>query len=165
MNTLIDVGIDNIVDYRKAISLFPTGVAVVSAEDGVGGVHGMTVSSFTSISLDPPTVMISLKAGRMHQLVNNSGVYGVSILQSYQSHYSAHFGGKPNPEVSPCFVTRDHIPTLEDSLGWFECRVIERIQIKDHTLFIAQISAFGHGMGAPLIYYASRFPDHKISTI
>jgi len=162
VSALIDAAIDNIVDYRKAIALFPTGVAVVTAEDGIGGIHGMTVSSFTSISLDPPTVMISLKAGRMHQLVNNSGVYGVSILKSNQSDYSAHFSGKLNPKISPNFVTRDHVPTLEDSLGWFECRVIERIQIKDHTLFIAQISAFGHGKGSPLIYYASRFPEHKI---
>lgn len=157
--------INNIVDYRKAFSLFPTGVAVVTSEDGNGGIHGMTVSSFNSISLDPPTVMISLKAGKMHQLVNASGVYGVSILHSHQSHYSAHFAGKPNPEISPNFVTRDTVPTLEDGLGWFECRVTERIQIQDHTLFIAQISAFGHGKGSPLIYYASRFPEHNISTI
>lgn len=165
MNTLADIGINNIVDYRKAISLFPTGVAVVSSEDGNGGIHGMTVSSFTSISLDPPTVMISLKAGKMHQLVNAGEVFGVSILHSHQLDYSAHFAGKPNPNLSPKFITRDTVPTLEDGLGWFECRVTERIQIKDHTLFIAQISAFGHGKGSPLIYYASRFPEHKISTI
>lgn len=143
--------------YRKAISRFPTGIAIVSCEQEEGGVHGMTISSFTSISLDPPTVMISLKAGRMHSLVNQQSRFGVSILREDQQHFSGHFGGNPDPGITASFVVQEQVPTLADSLAWFECAVTERIQVQDHTLFIAQVVACGYGDCSPLIYFASGY--------
>ncbi|MCB2651543.1 flavin reductase family protein, partial [Listeria monocytogenes] len=65
------------VEFRKAVSLFTTGVVVVSCDDEAGGVHGTTVNSFTSVSLSPPTVLISLKEGRMHKLISERGKYGI----------------------------------------------------------------------------------------
>ncbi|MFC3106469.1 styrene monooxygenase NADH-dependent flavin reductase subunit StyB [Undibacterium arcticum] len=145
------------VRYRKAISHFPTGIAIVASEDDEGGIHGMTVSSFTSISLEPPTVMVSLKAGKMHQLISRQGGYGVSILREDQQSYSVHFGGRPHTLLEPDFVVRERVPTVRDSLAWFECEIIERIQVQDHTLFIAQVVACGHHEGSPLIFFASRY--------
>lgn len=144
--------------FRKSVSLFATGIAVVSCDDDEGQVHGMTVNSFTSVSLDPPTVLVSLKPGRTHRAISRRGAYGVSILHEDQQGFSAHFSGKlqtPAPE----FVVRQRIPTLKDSLAWFECEVESRVQIHDHTLFVARVVACDAINGAPLMFFASK--HHK----
>lgn len=149
-------------DYRKAISRFPTGIAIVACAEEDGRFHGMTISSFTSISMDPPTVMISLKTGKMHRLVNHQGRFGISVLRQDQQHYSAHFGGKPDALLQPDFVMRERVPTMAESIAWFACEITERIQVQDHTLFIAQVASCGHVDGSPLLFFASRYHSPEI---
>lgn len=150
------------VRFRTAVSLFATGIAVVTVEgETVGSVHGMTINSFTSISLDPPTVMISLKPGRTHNLISEHGRYGVSILHDGQETYSAQFSGRPNPDLTPEFEVYAHVPVLRSSLAWFDCEVIERVKVHDHTLFIAKVVACQAAHGAPLVFFASQYHKQK----
>lgn len=144
--------------FRKSVSLFATGIAVVTCDDCEGQVHGMTVNSFTSISLDPPTVLVSLKPGRTHRAISRRGAYGVSILHHEQQGCSAHFSGKPQLPA-PEIVVRNRVPTLKDSLAWFECEVESCVQIHDHTLFVARVVACDAVNGSPLMFFASR--HHK----
>lgn len=144
------------VDFRRAVSLFATGIAVVSCDGLDGEICGMTVNSFTSISLDPPTVVVSLKAGKSHRAISRRGGYGVSVLSREQEPYSLHFSGRPQEAVSPEFVVREHIPTLKDSLAWFECVTVNCIQIHDHTLFVGRVTACGAADGFPLMFFASK---------
>jgi styrene monooxygenase reductase component len=141
--------------FRKSVSLFATGIAVVTCDDGEGLVHGMTINSFTSISLDPPTVLVSLKPGRTHRAISRRGAYGVSILHHEQQSFSAHFSGKPQLPA-PEFVVRNRVPTLKDSLAWFECEVESCVQIHDHTLFVARVVACDAVNGSPLMFFASK---------
>lgn len=143
--------------FRKSVSLFTTGVVIVSSEDGEGGVHGTTANSFTSISLSPPTVLVSLKEGRMHKLISERGKYGISILREDQQHFSSHFAGRPNELLKPIFHRHGSVPVLGDSLAWFECRVVDRVRVKDHTLFIAEVVRCGQDEGTPLVFYQSRY--------
>lgn len=149
--------------FRKSVSLFATGIVVLTCEDEDGRMHGATVNSFTSISLNPPTVLVSLKPGKAHRLISRSGRYGACILSEAQQNFSAHFAGKPQEELRPDFITRDRIPTLRNCLAWFECAVIERIQVHDHTLFVAEVTVCGNEDGTPLMFFGSRYhrPDIK----
>ena len=151
-------------DFRKAVSLFATGIVVLTCEDEDGRIHGVTVNSFTSVSLSPPTVLVSLKPGKAHRLISRSGRYGACVLNEAQQHFSTHFAGKPQDELQPDFVTRDRVPTLRNCLAWFECAVIERIQIHDHTLFVAEVTGCGTQVGTPLMFFGSRYhrPDIKL---
>lgn len=143
--------------FRKSVSLFSTGIVVISVEEDEGKVHGMTINSFTSISLDPPTVLISLKPGKTHRCISRGGRFGASILRDEQQPYSAHFSGRPQESLKPDFLTRDRLPTLRNCLAWFECAVIEKVQVHDHTLFVAEVTACGNEDGSPLMFYASRY--------
>jgi flavin reductase (DIM6/NTAB) family NADH-FMN oxidoreductase RutF len=147
----------NPVEFRKAVSLFTTGVVIVSSDDGDGGIHGTTVNSFTSVSLGPPTVLISLKEGRMHKLIRERGRYGISILSEGQQGFSSHFAGRPNDALKPSFDTSGTVPVLHESLAWFECHLVQRIQVRDHTLFVAEVVNCGRGDGAPLVFFGSQF--------
>lgn len=143
--------------FRKSVSLFTTGIVVLTCEDDDGKVHGMTVNSFTSVSLDPPTVLVSLKPGRAHRLISRNGRYGASILSEAQMHFSAHFSGKPQPSLQPDFVVHDRLPTLKNCLAWFECELVTQVQVHDHTLFVSEVTACGNEDGTPLMFFASRY--------
>jgi flavin reductase (DIM6/NTAB) family NADH-FMN oxidoreductase RutF len=143
--------------FRKSVSLFATGIVVLTCEDEDGRVHGATVNSFTSVSLQPPTVLVSLKPGKAHRLISRSGRYGACILNESQQGFSSHFAGKPQEALKPDFVTRDRLPTLRNCLAWFECAVTSRIQVHDHTLFIAEVTSCGSEEGTPLMFFGSQY--------
>lgn len=153
--------------FRRAVSLFATGIAVVTvpAPEG-GGVHGMTINSFTSISLDPPTIMISLKPGRTHAQVSREGRFGVSLLQGHQQFCSDHFSGRVQQDFVPDFHTPLRMPVLRSALAWFDCEVVSSIEVCDHTVFFARVHACGAGEGEPLIFYRSRYhaPPRLVGT-
>lgn len=144
-------------NFRTSVALFATGIAVVTMDDGQGGVHGVTVNSFTSISLDPPTVMISLKPGRAHELISSSGLYGVSVLTEAQQNCSRYFTGKRDDDWAPEFITGSDVPTLAGSLARFECKVTDTIEVHDHTLFLARVERCESDAGSPLMFFASSY--------
>ncbi|WP_084191367.1 styrene monooxygenase NADH-dependent flavin reductase subunit StyB [Algiphilus aromaticivorans] len=143
-------------NFRSAMSQFPTGVTVVSCEDGEG-VHGMTCNSFTSISLDPASILVSLKPGRTHHLVASRGRFGVSILNESHEPLAKDFCGARAGEAQSNFVTRRLVPTLRDALAWFECRLIRQVEVHDHTLFVARVEACGSIAGGPLVFFGGSF--------
>jgi len=149
-------GVDPL-QFRKTVSQFATGIAIITCEDEGGQAHGMTINSFTSISLDPPTVLISLKPGKAHRLITRSGRFGASLLNDAQQSHSAHFSGKPQESFVPDFIVRHRVPTLRQCLAWFECEIVERVQIHDHTLFLARVMQCDSLEGSPLMFYASRY--------
>lgn len=149
--------------FRQAVGLFATGVAVISCSDPDLDctdvdytVHGATVNSFTSVSLRPPTVMVSLMAGRAHDFITGNGYFGASVLTAKQRHCSDHFAGKRGPHA-PEFTVRDRVPTLVDCLAWFECEVTRRLEIHDHTVFVARVLSCGGDGGSPLLFYGSAY--------
>lgn len=143
--------------FRTAMGRLATGVSLVTVEDDELDVHGMTINSFTSISLAPPTVIISLKDGKMHRLVTRRGWFGISVLCEDSRDHSAHFSGRPLKGMEPDFRIRDRVPTLRNALAWFECEVTDRIAIHDHTLFVAVVTACGSADGKPLLFFSSAY--------
>lgn len=121
MDSLVDGRADETpldpLQFRKSVSLFTTGIVVLTCEDDDGKVHGMTVNSFTSVSLDPPTVLVSLKPGKAHRLIGRNSRYGACILNEEQQLYSTHFSGRPQASLQPEFVVRDRVPTLRNCLA------------------------------------------------
>ena len=144
---------------REAMRQWATGVTVVSSlHNGVR--HGMTVSSFTSISLEPPIVLISLSRDtRTHDLVQRSGIFGVTLLNQSQHEISDRFAGRTADDQDrfadlETFVLHTGAPFLYGGLSYLDCVVTASQDIGDHTLFIGQVIALQvEPDGAPLIYY------------
>ncbi|MEX1247039.1 MAG: flavin reductase family protein [Anaerolineales bacterium] len=146
---------------RQALRLWTTGVTIVAARHQ-GVTHGMTVNSFTSLSLDPPLVSVSLeKITRTHQLVKSAGVFAVTILPQAQRALSDRFAGRDN-EQSNRFAQVDTLsletgsPILVHGLAYFDCRVAASHDAGTHTLFIGQVLACGtlvEGQPQPLVYF------------
>lgn len=144
---------------RHAMRAWTTGVTVVTATHD-GQQYGMTVNSFTSISLDPPLVSLALKKlTHTHELVEKSGEFAVTILAADQKELSDRFAGK-HPEIKDRFagVSTETLvlnaPLLKGGMAYFNCRVVNSIPLGENTLFVAEvIAAQGDGTGEPLVYH------------
>ncbi len=144
---------------RHAMRAWTTGVTVVTATHA-GQQYGMTVNSFTSISLEPPLVSLALKKlTHTHGLVEQSGEFAVTILASDQKELSDRFAGK-HPEIKDRFegVPTETLtlaaPLIKGGTAYFNCRVVNSIPLGENTLFVAEVvAAQGEGAGEPLVYH------------
>lgn len=144
---------------RSAMRQWATGVAIVTATyNGIS--HGMTVSSFTSVSLTPPQVLISLAQDtRTHALVRESKFFGVTLLAQGQQDISDRFAGRMPDDQNrlaglETFTLETGVPLLTGGLAHFDCRVIATFTSGTHTIFIgAVLAAQGQPDADPLLYY------------
>jgi flavin reductase (DIM6/NTAB) family NADH-FMN oxidoreductase RutF len=144
------------VDFRQTLGRFASGVTVVTFRDGAE-VRGITVSAFSSLSLDPPLVGISVDMkARVHDLALRSERFGVSILSEEQRHLSDAFAGRFPLEGDP-FETLAGEAVLQGALARLACRVVQRVPVGDHTYVVGQIEALDYGEGAPLVYFRSAY--------
>jgi len=144
---------------RHAMRAWTTGVAIVTSIYE-GQQYGMTVNSFTSISLEPPLISVTLKQlTHTHDLVVKSGMFSVTILTAAQKELSDRFAGK-TPSILDRFagVQTETIsldaPVFKDGMAYFDCRVVNSMPVGENTLFIADVlDARGEGKGEPLVYH------------
>ncbi|MGJ4931941.1 flavin reductase family protein [Bradyrhizobium sp. HKCCYLS2038] len=143
--------------FRAAASRFSTGVTVVTSSDADGVAVGMTANSFTTVSMEPPTVLISLKRGRTWQAVSATRRYAVNVLAANDVAIGRHFAGTPLAQGAPALEERDGFFLLPQAIAQFGCEVVSTVEIADHTLFIGEVRWCHHQDGLPLAFYASRF--------
>jgi len=144
---------------RHAMRAWTTGVAVVTALHE-GRRYGMTVNSFTSISLEPPLISVALKQlTHTHELVVKSNKFSVTILSSDQRELSDRFAGKL-PNINDRFeglqteTLSIDAPLIKGGMAYLDCRVVNGIPVGENTLFVAEvIAARGEGEGDPLVYH------------
>jgi flavin reductase (DIM6/NTAB) family NADH-FMN oxidoreductase RutF len=148
---------------RHAMRAWTTGVAIVTSIYE-GRQYGMTVNSFTSISLEPPLISVALKQlTHTHELVVKSGMFSVTILTAAQKELSDRFAGKL-PQVTNRFdgvqietISLDS-PVFKDGMAYFDCRVMSSMAVGENTLFIAEVlDARGEGEGEPLVYHNRQY--------
>ena len=148
---------------RQAMRAWTTGVAIVTSIYE-GQQYGMTVNSFTSISLEPPLISVTLKRlTHTHELVEKSGLFSVTILTAAQKELSDRFAGKM-PSITNRFdglqtetISLD-APVFKEGMAYFDCRVVSSMPVGENTLFVAEVvDARGEGHGDPLVYHNREF--------
>ncbi|MFK0007835.1 flavin reductase family protein [Paenarthrobacter sp. NPDC090520] len=144
--------------FRGSLSRFATGVAIITFHTegtGEGQRHGITVNSFTSVSMDPPLVLVSLqRTVRSHDLIG-SRPYTINILGAEQQALALQFAGRPSLE--PTWIEGERAPRLAGVLSWFECTPWASYDGGDHTLFIGEVQDFGYRNGDALGFVNGQF--------
>ena len=144
---------------RHAMRAWTTGVAIVTSIYA-DQQYGMTINSFTSISLEPPLICVTLKQlTHTHDLVVKSSMFSVTILTSAQKELSDRFAGKM-PNVTDRFaglqtetISLDS-PVFKEGMAYFDCVVVSSMPVGENTLFVAEVvDARGEGGGDPLVYH------------
>lgn len=143
-------------EFRNALGRFPSGVTVVTVMDG-DEPHGITVSSFMSVSLTPPLVAISIGHGtQAHDLLSVGRHFGVSVLRRGQEAESDLFADRPVNLPDPLRLT-DGFPFVRNSLTRLLCRVTAAHEAGDHTLFVGEVERLAYEEGEPLLYYRGNY--------
>lgn len=143
--------------FRRAASRLPTGVAIVTCADDEDRLHGMTANSFVSVTLHPPTALVSIKTGRMNELIRARGRYAVNVLGIDGQAISKHFSGSRDVSVQPLFKLRWGMPVLDAAIASVICDVTDAIRVFDHTLFLGTVIECAHTDESPLIFFGSQY--------
>lgn len=141
--------------FRQVMGHFASGVTVVTtAHDG--HLYGMTVSSFASVSLKPPLVLICVDSLlSTHTAITDSGQFAVNILEQSQEHLSRRFATHENDKFTGVAwrSSRNGLPLIEGVLAVIECKLQDIFPGGDHTIFVGEVIDAEVGYGAPLLYY------------
>ncbi|MDM0021881.1 flavin reductase [Variovorax saccharolyticus] len=149
-------------ELRKAFGGFVTGVTVVSALDGDGVPRGLTANSFTSVSMNPPLVLVCIdKKAASHQVFSQATGYAVSILGADQRDISKLFASKAPDKFEHCatFTAVTGAPLVEGAVCWFDCEVHKSVDAGDHLLLLGEVRDFHHTTGIPLAYCRGNYID------
>lgn len=147
-------------EFKDALSLFASGVTVVTTRDGEANLHGLTVSAFCSLSLRPPLILVCIdKRTGSHHAFEESGWFVVNILREGQEHISNQFAS-PLPDKFidvEYFTNGNDLPVLRNALVNLECRLTGTCDGGDHTIFIGEVVRSRISAGKPLVYCAGDY--------
>lgn len=151
---------------RRTLGRFTTGVTVVTTAQG-DDVHAMTANAFTSVSLDPPLVLVSVDhRTRMHRLLPDTRRYGVSVLGSDQERVAWHFAGRPLRDVGELFAWADDVPFVRGAIAHVGCSLYAAHEAGDHTLYLGLVEHLHSERGEPLLFHGGAFgrlsPEERV---
>jgi flavin reductase len=143
-------------EQRALFRRWPSGVSVVVAETA-GRRAGLTVSSLVSLSLEPSLVGISLaRSASLYEVLEEAGVWAVSILAGDQDHLAQHFARSVPPLVlwDGISVREDDPRLLTGAVGWIVARTVDEVATGDHAFFVGSVLSLEPGPGAgALVHY------------
>lgn len=162
--------LDNNQTFRDALSAFPSGVTIVSTTDEQGRHWGFTASSFSSVSMNPPLVLVCLaNKADSHAAFVKAQRYAINILSQEQKDIAMHFARKGVDKFGPHafrYGTDDnpHPPTLPGSMASLVCIARDVHEAGDHTVLIGEIQDVELGDATPLVYYNRGFRNLELET-
>jgi len=153
-------------EFRRACGRFATGVTIAAVLDSAGAPHGLTVSSFTSVSLEPPLVLICL--GHDVSVIScfrKARHFGINVLAADQQALSERFAlkGCDRFERIEWHPGVTGVPLLSGSLARIECAIHRRVEMGDHDIFVGEMAHADVVEGAPLIHFAGNY--HRLKTL
>lgn len=143
--------------FKNALRGWASGVTVVTSRSG-SRVHGMTVSAFSSVSADPPLVLICAnRDSQTHAVIEEGGVFAVNILAEHQQEVSNLFASSKHEDSRLDRVRwvdgNTGAPLIDEALASLECKVASAHHEGSHTIYIGQVEAVHTRDATPLLYY------------
>ncbi len=144
-------------ELRNCLGRFATGVTVVTWEEEYSEKRGITVNAFTSVSLDPPLVLVSIdkKANAYEKLKGRNFI--VNVLSSGQEAVAWQFAGREQQGLTIEWEHTEFGPKIKDALATIECKPWEEHDAGDHVLFIGEVQDFGYQDEDGLVFFKGSF--------
>jgi flavin reductase (DIM6/NTAB) family NADH-FMN oxidoreductase RutF len=151
-------------DFRSALGAFATGVTVVTTM-GEGHGYGMTVNAFSSVSLDPPLVLVCAISGADgSKEIDRNRCFAVNILAHDQEPLSGYFASRDRPRGRDAFRDVDHhlgasgAPLIDGVVAHLDCRLAQSYTVGDHEIFIGEVLGLHVDRDAePLLFHGGRY--------
>ncbi len=151
-------------EFRAALGRFASGVTVVTTRDADGRLHGITVSAFCSVSLEPPLVLVCIeKSAGSHHAFQAEKAFVVNLLNENQQHISDRFASHISDKFAGVSYHSgiEDLPVLDDALANLECVLKYAYEAGDHTIFVGEIENARVADGEPLLYFHSKYRKVK----
>jgi flavin reductase (DIM6/NTAB) family NADH-FMN oxidoreductase RutF len=142
--------------FRSVLGRFASGITVITTHDDSGRDHGMTASAFSSLSLDPPLVLVCIaNDATMAPVVASAESFAVNVLSDAQEALSRRFAGKVDDRFAGVGFSRSKLGDvlLDDVLAWMQCRIVARYPSGDHIIIVGEVEAAEAHDARPLLYY------------
>ena len=142
--------------FRRVLSHFAAGVTVVTTLDGERKPHGLTATAFTSVSLDPPLVLVCVdKKAETYSQFEPAGIFAVNFLSLEQRDISQRFAKHGGDKFNGLGWRPGSLgaPLLDGTIGFVECRIRHWYDAGDHTIMVGEIEAADAGAGEPLLHF------------
>ena len=162
MRNRVDAIVETDVDadaFRSVMRHLAGSVTVITTE-GEGALHGFTATAVCSVCASPPTILIVVnQSTRTHPHIDRKGYFAVNVLADVQKDIAEHFAGKGEEQFNSVrhVVTKNGVPLISGAAAHLECRIIERISIGTHTIFVGRVVGTGAESRAPLVYHDARY--------
>ncbi|PYV12643.1 MAG: hypothetical protein DMG07_16745 [Acidobacteria bacterium] len=158
-------------EFRDVLGRFATGVTVVTT-NGPAGPYGLTANAFSSLSLDPPLVLVCVaQGGQSCECIQRNGVFAVNILSAEQGAISQYFASRDRPRDAAAFCEIAHrtgdsgAALIDGALAYLDCRLAASHDAGDHIIFIGEVLDLGKSAeGIPLLFYQGRYRELKTRT-
>lgn len=141
---------------RQVAGAFPTGVTIVTTEKADGSIHGMTASSFLSVSLDPALVSFCVKENAaIFPMLSIGKKVGISILAATQQQVSNQFAGINKAEIEVPMLKKTGATVIANALAWYSTEIHQIIPAGDHFLILCEVKDLERAAeGNPLVYWS-----------
>jgi flavin reductase (DIM6/NTAB) family NADH-FMN oxidoreductase RutF len=154
--------------FKQALQLWASGVAVVTSKSEKFGLRGMTVTAFSSVSVNPPLILVCLnQSADTGENIDQNQRFAVNILNNRQQEVSNNFSGGSSQEErfanASWHVGITGVPILDDSIMSLECKVIEKVRAGSHWVIIGEVEEAACRQGEPLLYFRSAYRKLDIS--
>jgi flavin reductase (DIM6/NTAB) family NADH-FMN oxidoreductase RutF len=146
--------------FRKTLGRFATGITIVTTIDAAGAPQGITVNSFTSVSLTPPLVLFCIgKSSQSLEPFLACKSFNINILAADQEPLSNRFASKMENRFDGTgwHPGANGAPLLPGTLAALECNKFQTVEAGDHYILIGEVTASGAREGEPLLYFASKY--------
>lgn len=149
--------------YREALGKFSTGVCVVSTVLDNGLSVGMTINSFSSVSLEPKYILWSIKHNTAtYEMFSKADEVVISVLRTSQADVSSKYAKFGDHVMDPRDIARTHsnLPYVKNALAYFECIKWTTVSAGDHDVLISEVSDFNVAEdGEPLVFYNGKYRE------
>lgn len=149
-------------DFKNALQLWASGVTVVTTQSEKFGVQGMTVSAFSSVSVEPPQILVCINdRADTGDGIAESQYFAVNVLTTEQQETSNQFAGGSSQQQR--FADTDWsigvtgAPLLNNSLMSLDCTVVEKVRAGTHWIIIGEVQSCVCRSGEPLLYYRGAY--------
>jgi flavin reductase (DIM6/NTAB) family NADH-FMN oxidoreductase RutF len=147
-------------ELRRVMGFFATGVTVVTTRDGEGRPYGMTANAVSSVSLDPPLLLVCVdKKAESHPHFLDSKRFVVNILAEDQEAVSRRFAVSGGDKFTGIefHSGRLQTPVLAGALGHIECRIVETFEGGDHVIHLGEVEHAAWREGRPLLFFRGKY--------
>ena len=151
-------------DFRTVLGSFATGVTVITSRSEHHS-YGMTANAFSSLSLDPPLVLVCVISGTTGaETITQNRAFAVNILGAHQEPISRYFSSRERPQGAAAFAEIPHAtaatgcPVLDGVAGYLDCRLADTYEAGDHVIFIGEVMAIAVDPDVePLVFHGGQY--------